>query len=260
MRKEKQILFVIGLLIGLTAVSSAAPKVTVSQILKSLDTLQKIKEDISVRVELVQQDREQGTKLLEALYYARDMQDLFLIVMTRPESEKGNGYLKIDKNFWMYRRNTRTFQHINRNENIAGTDTDAQDLEASKYDENYRGVIDPKTGQEQIISTTLGNIPVYQIEIIAKVPDVDYPKKILFVRQDNFLPLKELSYSLSGTLMYTHLFLQYTQINGRYIAVKELVIDEFEKGNKTLWEIKGISLGKLDDTIFTKAYLENLSK
>jgi hypothetical protein len=39
-----------------------------------------------------------------------------------------------------------------------------------------------------------------------------------------------------------------------------MFIDEFEKGNKTKVEISGISTEKVDDKIFTKAYLENLSK
>ncbi len=43
-----------------------------------------------------------------------------LIVMSAPEAEKGNGYLRMGDNLWMYRRNTRTFQHINRDESIGG--------------------------------------------------------------------------------------------------------------------------------------------
>jgi hypothetical protein len=39
-----------------------------------------------------------------------------------------------------------------------------------------------------------------------------------------------------------------------------LFVDEFEKGNKSVVEISGISIDKIDNTIFTKAYLENLSK
>ena len=42
--------------------------------------------------------------------------------------------------------------------------------------------------------------------------------------------------------------------------MKQLFVDEFEKGNKTIVEISGISTDKLDGSIFTKAYLENLSK
>jgi hypothetical protein len=44
------------------------------------------------------------------------------------------------------------------------------------------------------------------------------------------------------------------------VPVKQMFIDEFEKGNKTIVEISGIQTDKLSDDIFTKAYLENLSK
>ena len=234
-------------------------EVDVKTILVKMDSLQKLREDVTAKVKIVHQDKEQGTKVMESIYFAKDIQDLFLIIMTSPESEKGNGYLKIAKNFWMYRRNTRTFQHISRDENISGTNANAGDFEAPKYAEQYEGQKD-KTGKEIISQEKLGQILVYKVEILAKVPDVDYPKKILWVRQDNFLPLKEQSFSLSDTLMYSQYYLQYSKIKDKFIPVKQLVVDEFEKGTKTLWEISNISFSPISNDIFTKAYLENLSK
>jgi hypothetical protein len=106
----------------------------------------------------------------------------------------------------------------------------------------------------------LGKIPVYRFEVKAKVNDVDYPKKVYWVRKDETVMLKEASYSASGTLMQTAYFLSFTKIKKKLVPVKQLFIDEFEKGNKTIVEISGISTDELDDIIFTKAYLENLSK
>jgi hypothetical protein len=60
--------------------------------------------------------------------------------------------------------------------------------------------------------------------------------------------------------MQTAYFLTFTVIDGRYIPVKQMFIDEFEKGNKTIVDISNIVSKKLDDGIFTKPYLENLSK
>jgi len=116
-------------------------------------------------------------------------------------------------------------------------------------------------GCEKIISEAmLGKIPVYRFEVKAKVNDVDYPKKVYWIRRDKPVMLKEESYSLSGTLMQTAYFLSFTKIRGRLVPVKQLYVDEFEKGNKTIVEISGISTRTLDNTIFTKAYLENLSR
>jgi len=60
--------------------------------------------------------------------------------------------------------------------------------------------------------------------------------------------------------MQTSYYLQYTQIDGKYLWIKALFVDEFENGNKTVVEVKNISIHKIDDFVFTKAYLENLSK
>jgi hypothetical protein len=80
----------------------------------------------------------------------------------------------------------------------------------------------------------LGQIDVYRFALRAKVSDVDYPRKTYWVRRDNFLVLKEESYSLNGTLMQTTYFLKYTEIKQRFVPVKQIFIDEFEKGNKTV--------------------------
>jgi hypothetical protein len=60
--------------------------------------------------------------------------------------------------------------------------------------------------------------------------------------------------------MNTQYYLKYSEINKKFIPVKQMVIDEFEKGNKTVWEISDISFKPLNPDIFGKAYLENLSK
>lgn len=256
MKKKVIMILFTGLLLASCNVF-AAPKIT--DILKQIDYITELKSDGTAKVKITQQKAGEGTKLYECIYYRRDSDKSFLIVMTAPEVEKGNGYLKQDDNMWMYRRNTRTFQHMNRDESIAGTDAKSQDFEEKKLIEMYKPAQD-KTGKEIISETKLGDIPVYQFNVEAKIEDVSYPKVTYWVRQDNFLPLKTQSYSLSGTLMETAYFINYTQIQGKYMAIKMMFIDEFEKGNKSLVDISNISLQKIDNYVFTKAYLENLSK
>lgn len=235
----------------------AAPKV--NDILKKIDDITELKTDGTAKVQITQQKTGEGTKVTAGIYYRRDKDDSFLLIMTAPEVEKGNGYLKQGDNMWVYRRNTRTFQHMNRDESIAGTGAKSEDFENKKLIDMYKPVVD-KSGKEVISETKLGAVPVYQFEITAKIDDVAYPKRIYWVRQDNFLPLKIQSFSLNGTLMETAYFLKYTQIQGKYLFIQMMLIDEFEKGNKTLVEISDISVKPIDAHIFTKAYLENLSK
>lgn len=249
----------IFLALALPAVPGPCAESRVAPILRAIDENYKMKKDIRADVTLTQQKAGQGTKIIDMAYYRRDSDDAFLIVMRAPENDKGNGYLRVGDNFWMYRKNTRTFQHVNRDESIGGTDAHSEDFETRKLDELYGPVAD-SSGTEKISEEMLGKVPVFKFEIRAKVNDVDYPRQIFWTRRDNNLLLKQEGYSLSGTLMQTAYFLRFTQIEGRYVAVKQLFIDEFEKGNKTIVEIANLVPGRLDDRIFTKAYLENLSK
>jgi hypothetical protein len=258
MTKKYILLLLLITLCPLTNFSiSAEQKVTT--IMNKMDNEMQLEADITAKVVLTQQKITQGVKVIEMIYYRRDSDDSFMILMTAPDAEKGNGYLKSGDNFWMYRRNTRTFQHINRDESIAGSDASADDFEKRKLTELYSPETD-KNNKELFTKEMLGKIPVYKFKLQAKVDDVKYPTLVYWVRQDNFLPLKEQSYSLSGSLMETGYYLKYTKIKGKFIMIKGLFLDEFEKGNKTIVEVSEISTKTLDDYIFTKAYLENLSK
>lgn len=231
----------------------------VDSLLKKMENNISISTDARARVTLTQQKPNQGVKNFEMMYYRRDRDNAFLIVFSAPESEKGNGYLRIGDNFWMYRRNTRTFQHVNRDESIGGSDASGEDFETRKLTELYKPASDSQ-GNELIREEKLGPIPVYRFEVKAKAADVSYPYKIFWVRTDNGLLLKEQAFSSSKTLMNTAYYRKYTIVLGKFVPVQQYFIDEFEKGNKTVVEISGIITEKLEDQIFTKAYLENLSK
>jgi len=253
---KKFIAFALFLLLPLIA---AADEGRVTRILRAIDEQYALKTDAAASVVVTQQKVDQGTKVIGMQYYRRDVDHNFLIIMTAPESDRGNGYLRVADNFWMYRQNTRTFQHISRDESIGGTDAHGEDFEDRKMVELYQPLTNA-AGKELFTEEKLGPIPVFKFEVKAKVNDVDYPKKIYWVRQDNNLILKEEAYALSGSLMQTAYYLKFTQIDGRYIAVKMFFLDEFEKGNKTVVEISNIKTDKLGDAMFTKPYLENLSK
>lgn len=248
----------LALLIALVPMAWSSP--SVAELLQKEDEIQDLSTtDFTSKVSLTQQKKDQGTKAFETILYRRDKTDNFLMIMIAPEADKGNGYLRTGDNMWMYRINTRTFQHINRDESISGTDSKTGDFEKRKLFEIYKAALDTG-GKEVIAEEMLGKIPVYRFEIIGKVNDVTYPKKIYWVRKDNYLPLKVQDFSLSQTLMQSEYYPKWTTVEGRFVPLQMIFVDEFEKGNKTIVELSGITLQHLDDSIFTKAYLENLSK
>ena len=157
-------------------------------------------------------------------------------------------------------RSTRTFTHIGRDEKIGGSNTSAGDIETRKFKDLYKPSTDA-SGKEIISEETIGGkIPVYRIEVVAKVNDVKFPKLVMWVTRDKFLELKRESYGLSGTLMETDLYTNYKNVDGRFVPLLQKFVDEVEKGKVSVLEISAISFNKVDDYKFDKSYLESLSK
>lgn len=248
-------------LFSLAVLFAVPPLAGAGQVHEILDVLQEtltVDHDFAAKMILIEEKAGQGRKKHELVYYRRDADDAFLLVATHPPTKKGNGYLRVGDNFWVYRRNTRSFQHVNRDESVSGTTMNLETFEKKKLSELYGPDTDQK-GRDRIYKDRLGDIPVYKFALYAKVNEVAYPKQVMWVRRDNYLPLKIEYFSAAGTHMLTSLYLKYTRVKGRYFWIKLLNIDEFEKGNKTVADISGISLAPLEDVIFTKPYLESLS-
>jgi outer membrane lipoprotein-sorting protein len=252
----------IGTALGLLVLGPALWALpTVQQVIEYIDTNYDVRSDVTAQAKITTRDPDQGTQIIQSVYYRRDTDDSFLIVMADPETERGNGYLRVGDNMWLYRRTTRTFTHIGRDEKIGGSNASAGDFETRKFKDLYKPALD-SAGKEIISEQTIGGakIPVYRVEVTAKVNDVKFPRLVMWVTRDKFLELKRESYAFSGTLMETDLFTNYKEIEGRYIPLLQKFTDEVEKGKTSLLEISGVSFAKVDDYKFDKSYLESLSK
>ena len=258
--KSQRFAFLVGAML-LLAASGLAAQPSVQQIIDYIDTNYEVRSDMTAQARITTKDPDQGTKVIESVYYRRDRDDAFMIVIAQPETDRGNGYLRVGDNMWMYRRNTRTFTHIGRDEKIGGSNTSAGDIETRKFKELYQPALD-SSGREVLREETLGGakIPVYRLEVTAKVNDVKFPKLVMWVTRDKFLELKRESYSLSGTLLETSFFTNYKEVEGRYVPLLWKFVDEVEKGRTSLFEIKGIAFERVEDYKFDKKYLETLSK
>jgi hypothetical protein len=144
--------------------SVAFAQTPVTTILKNIEFNQTITTDARAKVAITQQKAGEGVKAMELLWYRRDRDQAFMMIMLAPESDKGVGYLRMGDNFWMYRPNTRTFQHVNRDESIGGSNAHGEDFENRKLTELYEGLKDA-AGKDSIQETMLGKIPVYKFPV-----------------------------------------------------------------------------------------------
>jgi hypothetical protein len=195
----------------------------------------------------------------ELLVFRRDEEDKQMFLFTKPKSEAGKGYLRLEKNLWMYDPATGRWERRTERERIGGTDTRRGDLDESRLAEEFEAVW---VGEEK-----LGVYAVDHLKLTVKPGiDVAFPVVELWVDKGTLNVLKRQEFALSGKLMRTAYYPRWKKI---YSPSKKADVwypeemrffDEIEKGNQTLILIKEIDLRPLEANLFTKAWLESKSR
>lgn len=230
-----------------------------TEILRGIDTRIKSSGDYKALIYLEQKEKDKPDIVREALVYRRDQDEKLMILFSKPKTEAGKGYLRIEKNLWFYDPTVGKWERRTDRERIAGTDSRRQDFDQSKLAEEYDATYE---GEEK-----LGNFKVWTLKLTVKTGvDVAYPVVKLWVDQATGNDLKRQDFALSGKLMRTSyvpkwqkLFSQSKQAELWY-RQEIRIYDEIDKGNSTLVIIRSVDLQPLSDNMFTKAWLESKSR
>lgn len=210
--------------------------------------------DLTALYTIVSEKPGEPGEVREARIFRRDREDKFLIIILKPSAEKGNGYLRLNKDIvWFYDRSGRTFERTTLRESVSGSNAQNRDFQDPGYSENYR-VVSRKKGK-------LGKFPVLILDLAARTKNASYSFLKIWVSQENTLLLKEAAYSSGKRLMRTLLIPRYTRLGqGTYLPQNMLILDHLNPGEKTQISIKNPSLSRLSDGIFKKEYLERVSR
>ncbi len=180
------------------------------QIIMSVDELQNFDDmDISMIVTMVSQKPGEDKSVMKLQLFRRDSEEKALFLFLKPEVDKGQGFLSVGDNAWMYDPSSRKFSHFSQKENIGDSDAQNGDMQASSLSEDY-----DITATED---ATLGKIECHLITLEANNNEVTTPKLKLWIRKDNNLPLKAEDYSLSDRKVKTTIYRKWTKVGGKYI-------------------------------------------
>jgi len=248
----------LALLSAARAASALSPE-ELKKVVETLDDRQRNSGDWKALCYMESKEKGKTDTIYELLVYRRDQDDQQLFLFTKPKSEAGKGYLRIEKNLWSYDPSTGRWERRTERERIGGTDTRRDDLSEPKLSVDY----DSKwEGDEK-----LGVYDVHHIVLTVKPGvDVSYPVRHLWVEESSLNILKRQDFALSGRLMRTSYYPKWNKIyseskKGEVWYPGEMrLFDEIEKGNSTLILIQEIDLRSLDPNIFTKAWLESKSR
>jgi len=241
------------------AAAAALGDAELAKVVREIDERQRNQGDWKALCYMEQKEKGKTDVVYELLVYRRDADDKQMFLFTKPKAEAGKGYLRIEKNLWLYDPSTGRWERRTERERIGGTNTRRGDLDESRIVEEY----DVKWEADE----KLGVYGVHRLLLTAKPGvDVAFPVVRLWVDQATTNVLKRQELALSGRLMRTTLQPRWRKIfseskKGDVWYPEEIrIYDEIEKGNSTIILIKQIDLRALEANLFTKAWLESRSR
>ena len=269
MRRSLAALLLLAPLAAAPAAAAAAPDPAprhdpatpagLAAVIREIDERQRNQGDWKALCYMESKEKGKTDLASELLVYRRDADDKQMFLFTKPKAEAGKGYLRIEKNLWMYDPSTGRWERRTERERIGGSDTRRGDLSDSRLAEEY----DAKFEGE----AKLGAYATWKLTLTAKAGvDVAFPVMRLWVDQATLNELKREELALSGKLMRTSYYPRWKKIWSEskkadvWYPEEMRFFDEIEKGNQTLVLIKEIDLRPLEANLFTTAWLEARSR
>jgi outer membrane lipoprotein-sorting protein len=209
--------------------------------------------DVTDTFTLVQKKEGVSDRVLRVRIYRRDAADSFTMIFQYPESEKGKGYWRSKDDLYLYLPSTREFVYRNRKDDVGGSDVRTDLFGKSTILDQYEATL---AGSAKVASWDCD-----VVKLDAKKLDVPYPRQKLYLRRTDGLPVKAENFSAGGVLLRTLYYVEYAKVAAdKYIFAKLLAVDALEKGQKTFLTNDAISTAKIDDYVFSKAFLEEKSR
>ena len=249
-------------MLAVTALPVAARALTQAEtdaLVVQADERQRNVGDYRALVYIERKERSKNDVIFEASVYRRDATDKLVILFEKPKEEAGKGYLRVDKNLFLYDPTVGKWERRTERERIAGTDSRRNDFDESRLHEEY---VAKFLGDE-----TLGKFAVHHMKLEARPGfDVAFPVLELWLDAATGNILKRQELALSGRLMRTTYYPKWQKLFSAqkkadvYVPGEIRIFDEVEKGNATTVLFRQVSLDSLTDSIFTKAWLEARSR
>ena len=231
----------------------------IQALLVRVDERQRSTGDYKAKAYIEQKEKNKSDLVYDTVYFRHDADDKFMILFLEPRTEAGKGYLRINKNLWMYDPAVGKWERRTERERIGGTDSRRNDFDPDQFSTEFDHTL---VGLEK-----LGKFKVWHLSLKAKKGvDVAFPHLELWIdaATENVLKVQEMA--LSGRLMRTVYYPKWSRVFSAskqdhvYFPKEIRIFDEVEKGNRTTVLLREVDLRPLPSNIFTKAWLEAKSR
>ncbi|MCL1928747.1 MAG: outer membrane lipoprotein-sorting protein [Treponema sp.] len=234
--------------------------ITDQELLRKADSLASYMDaDFAAEYTIIQEKPGQSRTKTVAGVFRRDSKEAYVIIIMEPVISKGQGYLKQGKTLWFYDPSSKRFNSTSSQDRFQNTNARNSDFTRSTMAQDYR----IRYGEDAMLGRF--NCRVLSLEAITN--DMTYPKMKIWISDDGLVRKTE-DYSLSGQLLRTSAIADYWRIGNRYVPKQILFIDALKgahingsfENEKTQITIAKPSFNKVPDSVFSKTYLESVSR
>jgi outer membrane lipoprotein-sorting protein len=170
-----------------------------------------------------------------------------------PAREQGTKMLKLTNQLWIFSPSTDRIIEISGSmlrQSVMGSDLSYEDMmDDRKLTEVYTAAV---SGEEKITDRNC-----WVLNLQAKVSDVAYQTRKIWIDMERYIPLKEELYAKSGQLLKRMEMKNVQQVDGRWFPTTILYRDMLKQGEGTEFSINSIKFNvEIPGYIFTKAALK----
>lgn len=252
-------LLALGILLTSLPAAAALDDEQMRELLVTIDNRQRNAGDYKALAFIEQKEKGKSDLVYEAVIHRRDEDDQLMILFTKPKSEAGKGYLRLNKNLFMYDPTVGKWERRTERERIGGTSSQRADFDESRLADEFT----PHYKAEE----KLGSFTVHHLELVAKEGvDVAYPILHLWIDVETKNILKQQEHALSNRLMRTSYYPKWSRVFSEskgdqiYFPKEIRIYDEVDKDRQSIIILRKVDLRPLTANIFTKAWLESKSR
>ena len=170
-----------------------------------------------------------------------------------PARDKGTRMLKKNDELWMYLPSVEKTQKISGHmlrQGMMGSDMSYEDMmQASAWRKLYTGKI---VGEE-----VQDGRKCWKVELLATSDTVSYPKRVSWIDQETYIPLRQELYALSGMLLKVWIMSDVKDFGGRKFPTRMTVEDKVQTGSKTEIVFEQMTFAvALEEEVFSLRWLE----
>lgn len=172
------------------------------------------------------------------------------IVLTMvPASDRGQAMLMKGRDLWVFVPSISQPVRMPLSQRLTGQVANGDLARA-----NFQGDYNPKVLRVEEVEGQ----PHYVLELTAVDSGVTYAKVIWWVNQRNFRPYKAEFYTVSGRLLKTARYTDFTAMSGETRPAKLVLEDALKAGERSVLEYRNMKIKEIPDKVFTKDYLKKL--